>query len=155
MLKTISSFVLGALVAAAIGTAFAVTGQEPGTGFGAIDGAWLRGLRDGENFSYQYGITAVGTNQATAVQLPANKYLQEVDTSGSGGATGVALPTCVMGVQLILNDNTAYTIDVYPAVANNPVTGAQDTINNGTSTTITTYAAKMFSCAKAGVWSAK
>jgi hypothetical protein len=155
MLKTISSFVLGALVAAAIGTAFAVTGQDPVNGFGAVDGAWLHGIRDGVNFSYQYGITAVGTNQATAVQLPANKYLQEVDTAGSGGATGAALPTCVMGMSLSLNNNTAYTIEVYPAVANNPVTSAQDTINNSTSTTITTYAAKIFSCAKAGVWSAK
>jgi hypothetical protein len=155
MFKTISSFVLGSLVAAAVGTAFAVQGVAPVTGFQTIDGAWINGVKDGINWSYQYNITAVGTNQATAVQLAANKYLQQVDTSGSGGATGVALPTCVQGMSLHLNNNTAYTIDVYPAVVNNPATAAQDTINNTTSTTITTYAAKTFSCAKSGTWSAQ
>lgn len=154
MLKTISGFVLGAIVIGAIGAAWAVQGQAPVDGFQTVDGSWLKGLRDGINFSYQYGFTAVGTNQATALQLPANKYLLEVDTAGSGGATGVALPPCVAGAEVVVNDNTAFTIDVYPSIANNLTTGAQDTINNTSSTTITTYVAKTFSCAKNGVWSA-
>lgn len=155
MLRTIAGFVLGAIIAGAMGVAMAVQGQVPVDGFQTVDGSWLKGLRDGINFSYQYGITAVGTNQATAFQLPANRFLFEVDTAGSGGATGVALPPCFQGTSLILNDNTAYTIDVYPSIANNGLTAAQDTINNSTSTTITTYASKLFSCAKNGVWAAK
>ena len=155
MLKTIAGFVLGAIIAAAIGGAVALQGQAPVDGFQTIDGSWLKGLRDGINFSYQYGFTAVGTNQATSLQLPANKFLYEVDTAGSGGATGVALPSCVAGAEMILDDNTAYTIDVYPSITNNGLTSAQDTINNTTSTTITTYAAKRFTCAKNGVWAAE
>ena len=155
MLKTITAFIFGALIAAAVGSAYAVVGVQPLNGFGSPDGTWLNGVAAGSNYTYQYGITAVGTNQATAVQLPSGYYLLQVDTAGTGGATGVALPSCLQGTQIFLNDNTAYTIDVYPAVANNPVTLAQDTINNTTSTTITTYAVKVFSCAKNGVWSAK
>lgn len=157
MLKTVLNMMFGALICAAIGTAWAVVGIPPlPNGQEAlINQTWLLGLAGGSNYSYQYGITAVGTNQATAAQLPANVYLIQVDTAGSGGATGVALPPCLQGTQLFVNDNTAYTFDVYPAVANNPITAAQDTINNSTSTTITTYAVKVFSCAKNGVWSAK
>ena len=158
MLKTIRDFVLGASLAAAIGAAVASVGTPPlpiNGGYVQPDAAWLYGITGGQNFTYQYGVTAVGTNQATAAQLPSGYYLLQVDTAGSGGATGVALPPCLQGTQLVLNDNTAFTIDVYPAAANNPVTAAQDTINNSTSTTITTYAAKTFSCAKNGVWSAK
>jgi hypothetical protein len=137
--------------------AFAVVGQKPipGNGPGLTDGTWLDGLAGGSNYKFQYAITAVGTNQATAVQLPANIHLLEVDTAGSGGATGVALPTCLGGTEVVIDDNTAYTIDVYPNVANNPITAAQDTINNTTSTTITTYASKLFTCGQNGVWAAK
>lgn len=160
MLKTIRDMLIGAIVAAGVGlagVAFAVVGIPPlPNGQEAlINQTWLLGLAGGSNFSYQYGITAVGTNQATAAQLPANIHLLQVDTAGAGGATGVALPTCLQGSEISLNDNTAYTIDVYPNATNNPITAAQDTINNTTSTTITTYAAKTFSCAKNGVWSAK
>jgi hypothetical protein len=157
MLKTIRDMLLGAIVCASIGAAMAVVGTPPtpATGPGLVDGTWLNGLASGQNYSYQYAFTAVGTTQATALQLPAGIALLEVDTAGSGGATGVALPPCFQGAQITLNDNTAYTIDVYPAIANNSITAAQDTINNTTSTTITTYAAKTFSCAKNGVWSAK
>ncbi len=154
MFKNIASGLLAMMLGSSVALA-ANVGIQPNNGFGSVDGTWLNGLAGGSNYSYQYGITAIGTNQATAAQLPANIYLLEVDTAGSGGATGVALPPCLQGTQIFLNDNTAYTIDVYPAVANNPVTAAQDTINNSTSTTITTYAVKVFSCGKNGVWSAK
>ena len=154
MLKTVRDMLIGAFCCAAVASAFAVVGTPPipSTGFGAVDGTWLNGLAGGSNFAYQYGFTAVGTNQATALQLPANIYLLEVDTAGSGGATGVALPPCLQGTQIRVLDNTAYTIDVYPSATNNPITAAQDTINNSTSTTITTYASKTFSCGKNGVW---
>jgi hypothetical protein len=157
MFKGLVAYLLGVLTAASIGTALAVSGVAPtiNGGFVQPDASWLYGLAGGQNFSYQYGITAAGTNQATSTQLAAGVYLLEVDTAGSGGATGVALPPCFQGTQLVVNDNTAYTIDVYPSIVNNSITAAQDTINNLTSTTITTYAAKTFSCAKNGVWSAK
>ena len=153
-LKVIASSILFIAVSSA---AFAVIGQKPipGNGFGMTDGTWLDGVAGGSNFLYKYGITAAGTNQATATQLPSNIHLLEVDSAGSGGATGVALPPCLGGAEIVINDNTAYTIDVYPAVANNPITAAQDTINNGTSTTITTYASKLFTCGQNGVWAAK
>lgn len=155
MLKIIGGLVLGAIIAAAIGSASALVGIEPNNGYAAIDGQFVKGIRQGVNFTYQYGITAAGTNQATAFQLPASRYLLEVDTSGSGGATGVALPACVAGTEVALNNNTAFTIDVYPMIVNNLLTAAQDTINNTTSTTITTYATKHFMCAKNGVWGAQ
>ena len=150
-----SLLALGLVLAA---PAFAVTGTPPGTGFALPDGAWLNGLANGQNFSYVYGLTAVGTNQATALALTPGFYLYEIDTAGAGGATGVALPPCLQGTSLWLSNNTAYTIDVYPAVLNNPVTAAQDVINVGsaaTSTTITTYASKVFACAKNGIWTVK
>ena len=150
--------VLAALALFAVSTsAFAVIGQKPipGNGFGMTDGTWLDGLAGGSNNLYKYGLTAVGTSQATALQLPSNIKLLEVDSAGSGGATGVALPPCLGGAEVIINDNTAYTIDVYPAIANNHITAAQDTINNSTSTTITTYASKLFTCGQNGVWGAK
>ena len=154
----LASVLASALAFAPVGAAFAATGTPPGTGPALQDGIWLNGLAGGQNFSYVYGLTAVGTSQATALSLTPGFYMYEVDTAGSGGATGVALPPCLQGVSLILSDNTAYTIDVYPAIANNPVTAAQDVINVGsaaTSTTITTYASKIFACVKNGVWSTK
>ena len=150
MFKTIFNMLAGAFIVT--GVAFATVGTPPIGGPGLVDGVWLNGLAGGQNMTYQYGLTAVGTNQATALQLPAGIYMLEVDTAGSGGATGVALPPCIQGTQVVVEDNTAYTIDVYPSIANNPVTAAQDTINNTTSTTITTYAQKRFSCGKNGVW---
>ena len=156
-MKALKLFAAAILFAAVSTSAFAVIGQKPvpSMGFGLIDGTWLDGVVGGSNFLYKYGLTAAGTNQATALQLPANIHLLEVDTAGSGGATGVALPTCLGGAEIVINDNTAYTIDVYPAIANNPITAAQDTINNTTSTTITTYASKLFTCGQNGVWAAK
>lgn len=153
MLKSILNFLCGALVAAAVSAAFAVTGQPPGAGFGAIDGAWLNGLANGQNYSYQYGITAAGTTQATATQLPSGVYLVELDTVAA--STGAALPSCLQGTQFWLYNNGAQTLTVYPAVANNPVTAAQDTINNTTSVTVATHVAEYFFCAKNGVWAAK
>lgn len=156
MLKTILNMLCGALITAAVASAFAVTGNVPQPGFQAIDGTWLLGLSGGTNYTYQYGITAAGTSQTTATPLPANIYMVETDTVGSG--TGVNLPTCIPGSQLILYNNGASTLAVFPAVANNPATGAQDTIggftslNNGSGLTTKTQIA--FACIKAGVWSA-
>lgn len=155
---------LGALVAAvlSLSPALATVGQSPLPGIGPAlqDGTWLNGLSGGQNFSYQYGLTAAGTNQATAAQVPSGAYLVQVDTAGSGGATGIALPFCYQGTQIAVTNNTAYTIDVYPNVFNNPIVAAQDLIETAgsagtTSTTMTEYTQKIFSCAKNGLWFGK
>lgn len=154
MFKTILNMLAGALIAAAVGAAFAVTGNPPVNGYQTPDGTWLLGLSGGQNYTYQYGITAAGTNQATATPLPAGIYLLEADTVAA--STGVNLPTCVPGTQIILYNNGANPLAVFPAVANNPATAAQDTINNGTFLTgnLASHAQIAFACMKAGVWSA-
>lgn len=155
MIKTIRDMLAGALVCAAVGSAFAVVGTPPGTGMGLVDGAWLNGLSSGQNNTYQYGLTAAGTTQATALQLPAGIYMMEVDTAAS--STGVALPACLQGAETSIYNNGANTLAVYPAIANNPITATQDTINNGTSLSggITSHSISWFSCAKNGVWAGK
>jgi hypothetical protein len=154
MFKTILNMLAGAMIVAAVGAAFAV-GNPPVNGYAVPDGVWLLGLAGGQNNSYQSGITAAGTTQATATQLPSGIALIEADTVAS--STGVNLPPCLPGTELSLYNNGAQTLTVYPAVANNPVTAAQDTINNGTSLTsgIATHVLQYFSCAKAGVWASK
>ena|SRR5579859_7833837 len=131
----------------------AVVGTPPGTGPGLVDGAWLNGLAGGLNNAYISGITAAGTNQATATQLPTGYYLLEIDTAAA--STGVTLPTCIPGTDMLLYNNGAQTVTVYPAVANDPVTGAQATINNTTSVTVASHVSEAFSCAKSGIWFAK
>jgi hypothetical protein len=154
MFKTILNMLVGALITTAVGAAFAVTGNIPPNGFAAIDGTWLNGLAGGTNYTYQSGLVAAGTNQATALQLPAGIYMLEVDTTSS--STGVALPPCIPGTQTILYNNGANPLAVYPAVANNPITAAQDTINNGTSLSgnLAAHTPIAFACAKAGNWNA-
>lgn len=153
MLKTISGFLLGAIVAGAVGAAMAVTGQAPVNGFGPVDGTWLQGLASGQNETYQYGISAAGTTQATATQLPAGINLMEIDTAAA--SSGVALPPCYQGTEFSIYNNGANTVTFYPNVINNPTTSAQDTINNSTSTTIATHTPIFFFCAKNGNWAAK
>lgn len=158
MFKTIRGILLlGAFAFGLIGGAYARVGipPNPATGFGTVDGTWLNGLAGGSNYSYKSGITAAGTTQATSTALPANIALLEVDTAAA--STGVALPPCIQGTQISLYNNGANTLTVYPAIANNPITAAQDTINNGTSLSggMATHTAEIFFCAKNGVWAAK
>lgn len=128
-------------------------GNIPLPGFQMPDGDWLLGLSGGHNFTYQSGIAAAGTTQATATQLPDRVAIIQVDTVGA--SSGVNLPAALQGTQLRIYNSTATTLTVYPQLANNPVTGAQDTINAGASTTIATHVATDFACAKNGVWSAR
>lgn len=152
MLKSLRDGLLGAVAAIAMGSAIAAIGNPPQNGPGLIDGTWLNGLANGQNYSYQSGITAAGTTQATALQLPASVYMIEVDTTAA--STGVNAPPALPGTQFVLYNNGAQTLTIYPAVANNPTTAAQDTINNGTSITLTAHTSIAFACAKAGVWNA-
>lgn len=146
---------LAAVAALCLATsAMAGTGTPPtpSNGMGLVDGSWLNGLAGGQNESYQYGIAAAGTTQATATQLPAGIALIQVD-SGTGG---FALPACLAGTELSVFNNSGATLTAYPSVKNNPVTGAQDTINSSTSMgSLTTAASYFFMCAKNGTWGAK
>jgi hypothetical protein len=121
-------------------------------GFATIDQTWLNGLAGGQNNNSLSGVAAAGSNQATATPLSAGNALVEID-SGTGGFN---LPPCFAGTELWVLNNSGATLTAYPAVANNPVTGAQDTINGSTSkgslSTVTPY---FFACAKNGVWISK
>jgi hypothetical protein len=152
MFKTIANMVAGALICAMVSAALALTGTPPSNGPGLPDGVWLNGLANGQNYSYQSGFTAAGSTQATATALPANIYLMEVDTVA--GSTGVNLPPCVPGTQEVIYNNGASTLTIYPAVANNVLTSAQDTINNATSLSLTSHTSTSPACIKAGVWTA-
>lgn len=130
-------------------------GTPPGTGPQLVDGVWLQGVSGGANQTYQYGITASGTSsQSAAFQLPGGINFFEVDTAAAN--SGVALPAAIAGTDVVIYNNTSTaTLVVYPQIANNPLTGAQDTINNTTSLTMAAHAPVAFFCAKNGVWGAK
>lgn len=152
MLKTIRDMLLGAIITAAISSAFAVIGTQPLQygGPALIDQQWLYGLAGGLNQVYQNGISAAGSTQATATALSSGVALLEIDTVGS--STGVNLPPALQGTEVNIYNNGANTLTVYPAVANNPITAAQDTINNGTSTSVNTHVSLICFSAKNGVW---
>lgn len=135
--------------------ASAVTGTAPmvGGGYALVDQNWLNGLANGVNSSFQSGITAAGTTQATCTALPSSVTLLEIDTTPA--SSGVCLPSAQPGVDISIYNNGANTLTVFPAVANNLATSAQDTINNGTSVVVSSHAAEFFFSAKVGVWAAK
>lgn len=152
MLKKLA---LAAIIILVAGSSYAAVGVAPTSGPALQDGIWLNGLAGGLNYSYQYGISAAGTTQAGATQLPSGSALLELDTVAA--SSGIALPPCLPGTGFSLYNNGANTVTVYPSVSNNPITAAQDTINNGTTLSggIATHTAELFFCVKAGVWAAK
>lgn len=126
-------------------------GIVPTTGFQPVDSDWLNGLAGGHNLAYQSGISAAGTSsQATATQLADRVSVIEVDTTASN--SGVALPAALQGMRISIYNNGAQTLTVYPSIANNPVTGAQDTINNIATASLTSKVGATYACAKNGVW---
>ena len=131
-------------------------GTPPGTGPQLVDGLWLQGLAGGQNNTYQAGIVAAGTTQATAAPLPSGIELVEIDTVPA--SSGVRLPSAIAGTELSVFNSTGTTLLFYPSILNNPVTGVQDTINGATSFSVTGVGGgttSWFACAKNGVWSAK
>jgi len=129
MLKTITNFIAGALVASAVATAFAVTGNVPQPGFQAVDGSWLLGLSGGTNFTYQSGITAhAGGGQTSCLSLNPGIALYQVDTVASG-SDSVCIPFAVAGTDFQIRNNGAQALAIYGQAANNLLTGAADTIN--------------------------
>ena len=152
-MRKITKALAAALFIASALPALALVGIAPTQGPALQDGTWLNGLAGGQNNLYVYGLTATGTNQATAAQFPSGYYLVEADTVAA--STGFALPFCTPGVDLLFYNNGANTVTIYPNVSNNPLTSAQDTINNTTSITVASHTPQAFSCAKAGVWFSK
>lgn len=126
-------------------------GIVPNNGFAEPDGNWLLGLAGGHNLFFQNGLTAVGNSQATALQLADRIAILQIDTSSA--STGAALPPALAGVVIYVNNNTANNITMYPSIANNPVTAAQDTFNaNATSFTLNANSGSSFVCGKNGRW---
>lgn len=126
-------------------------GIVPTTGFQPVDNDWLNGVAGGHNLAFQNGLTAVGNSQATSLQLADRIAVLEIDTSSA--STGAALPAALAGVNIFVINNTANNITIYPSIANNPVTGAQDTFNNAaTSFTLNAHTGTAFTCGKNGLW---
>ena len=148
-MKKILFAAFAALLAGSV-MALGVTGTPPGTGFQMVDGAWLNGLAGGVNNAYISGLTAAGTTQATCTPLPAGYYLNEADTVSA--STGFCLPFAYAGTDLLFYNNGLQTVTIYPSIANNLITAAQDTINNTTSATINAHTGTAFTCAKTGTW---
>lgn len=116
-----------------------------------IDGRFVNGITQGHNLTYQSGVSAAGTSsQAAATQLSDLISVIEVDTVAAN--SGVALPPALQGMRISVYNNSAASLLVYPAIANNPVTAAQDTINNATSVTLAAHVGATYACAKNGVW---
>jgi hypothetical protein len=151
-MKKVLFAAFAALLAGSI-AALAITGTPPGTGFQLVDGAWLNGLAGGLNNAYVNGLTGAGTTQATCASIPSGDYLVEADTVAS--STGFCLPFAYQGTDMLFYNNGAQTATIYPNAVNNPITAAQDTINNTTSVTVASHTSEAFSVAKNGVWFAK
>lgn len=129
MFKTMLNMFAGALVAASVSFALAVTGQPPVQGFQTPDGTWLLGLASGQNYTYQFGITAhAGGTQAACLILPAGIAFLSVDTVASSGDS-VCLPFAVAGSDIQIANNSATTLNIYGQAGNNLLTAAADTIN--------------------------
>lgn len=126
-------------------------GFIPQPSFNLIDGDWLNGLAGGHNMISQSGVSAAGTTHATATQLADRIAFLEIDTSSA--SQGVALPSALAGVQIFVGNNTSNNVTVFPSIANNPVTGTQDTFNAAqTSFTLNANTGQGFTCVKNGIW---
>lgn len=116
-----------------------------------IDARFVNGITGGQNLLFQNGITAIGNSQATSVQLANQVAILQVDTSSA--STGVAMPPAVAGVSITVINNTSNNITVYPSIANNQATSAQDTFNNNASSfTLNANTGAGFTCGKSGRW---
>lgn len=131
MLKTLRDMLIGAFVAASVSAALAVVGQPPipSNGPGLVDGTWLNGLAGGQNYTTQSGIVAhAGGTQAACTVLPAGIAQISVDTVATNGDS-VCLPFAAAGMDIQIANNSSSTLNIYGQAANNPLTGAADTIN--------------------------
>ncbi|HLH92072.1 MAG TPA: hypothetical protein VKX28_26870 [Xanthobacteraceae bacterium] len=136
--------------------AHASVGTQPGSGMGLVDGVWLNGLAGGQNYAYQYGITAhAGGTQAACLSITPGAYLYEVDTVASGNDS-ICIPYAQAGMNFSLRNAGASTLAIYAQAGTNLVTGSTDQINgssNSTSYTLSTQNSVECFVAKPGSWS--
>lgn len=95
--------------------------------------------------SVSNAVSAAGTNQATATPLTA--AVNNVSTVGAG--TGVNLPASAAGRQIVVQNNGANALTVYPAQ------GASDTVNGLAATVgvkLVVGAIATFNATAAGAW---
>ena len=120
-------------------------------GFGLPDNNYVNGIAQGLNATVQNGVTAkAGGTQAAGTPIKVTAQLVSVDTCASSGDS-VVLPVAQPGMQKMIFNNTA-TSSLYVYGAN-----STDTINGTVGSTayqIATFVAVLFSCPKAGVWTA-
>lgn len=90
-----------------------------------IDGGELRQLVDLLFSAQSKLVAAAGGGQAGALPLPA--AVSEILTAGVGGTDSVELPIGLPGLQRLVVNDSANTIQVFGA-ASNPNTGVGDTI---------------------------
>ena len=155
MLKTIRDMLVGAIVcfgAIAATQSFAnLVGSVPPDGPALIDGAYVKGLAQGNNFAAQSGITAAGTTAATATTLNPNIFMYEVDTTAS--STGVVLPFAIQPDLMVIRNAGASTLTVYANPNTNAATSAVDTVNGTTSVSILQNKSALCFAAKNGAYS--
>lgn len=127
-------------------------GDRPIRGFALPDGTWLRGLADGQNFTYKSGITAhSGGTKAAALQLGAvggTQLMYQLDTVAVNGDSAL-LPKAVAGTVCAVRNAGGATLSLYGQ--------GTDTINGAATANnydLATNVAALFFCAKDGAWSA-
>lgn len=160
MLKTIRDMLVGALVAAAVGSAFAYTVGTPppiGSGPGLQDGVWLNALSNGQNRSTVSGLVAhAGGTQAAALQIPAAIAMVGFGTVATTNDSA-KLPFALAGTMIMVRNAGAQTLAVYANNATNQATATTDKINgaaNSSSYTLATNTVAIFWCDRDGFWSA-
>lgn len=100
------------------------------------------------NYAFSENLVALGTTQATALQLI--NPLNHVGTTAS--STGVALPQCLAGSVVYVSNAGAQTLAIYGK------SGTTDTINataGATGTTQATNTSKIYYCPTNGKWAAQ
>jgi hypothetical protein len=118
-----------------------------------ISGRFVNGLSWGDNIVFKNGIGATGNSQATAFQMPTQVAIYQIDASTASTAIGVNMPPAIQGNNLFVINNTANAVTVYPPVANNAATGAQDTFNNNAASfSLPANSGVGFTCGKNGRW---
>jgi hypothetical protein len=157
MLKTIFNMLAGALIAAFVSAALAVTGQPPVNGFQTPDGTWLLGLANGQNFSYQSGITAhAGGGQSACLSLTPGIYLYSVDTVASGNDS-VCIPFAQAGMNFqVRNGAASNSMNIFAQSGTNLATATTDQINgssNSSSYAVAAGSSAECFAAKNGQWS--
>lgn len=156
MKKLIAGFAAG-FVAALATAALAVVGNppQPNGQEAAINQTWLLGLAGGQNFSYKSGLTATASGtQSTCLNLTYGNFLKQVATVANDHDS-VCLPFAIAGESLMIANAGGHTLDIFALAANNPLTGAGDTINassNSTAYSPTTNTNAICFAPKNGIW---